>query len=77
MYAGEGVYVQEVLGRPCVYRVDNLAFQPRHLRIWRDNPHYTRFEMSVQNFERDLLGIVAAKVNVLDPHAFARNGDAS
>lgn len=71
-YIGEGFYVLEMGGRPCVYRAGSPLAPGRPIKLISDNQRYSVQEISLEYFNEQCLGRVIAFARVLDQCAMAR-----
>ena len=76
-YMGEGLYVTEQLGEPCLYRAQSCG--RGRILVTADNPLYsTRWEATAEEFAAWVLAKVVATIRTLDSamlRAFAGGGD--
>jgi hypothetical protein len=63
---GEGLYVFEFLGNPDVYRCSSSPREPGKIEAHKDNKHYSPFVLTVDQFERAVIGAVVATCVVIN-----------
>ncbi|KQT17721.1 hypothetical protein ASG40_17010 [Methylobacterium sp. Leaf399] len=63
-YQGEGVYATVSLGAVVLHRFERVG--KGRIRMWSDNPHYTRYEISKDEFLAMLFAKVVITARVVD-----------